>query len=126
MGRRLMGWKQASLPRDTSLADKIDRTVRANARLDRPCIDVRAARLKLGMTQPAFSECFGVALPTLRKWEQGVRRPEGPARILLRVIEAEPDAVRRAVNPRKPSGISATGEVSSAPSRSTGNLNSTT
>ena len=60
-------------------------------------IDVRAARLKLGMTQPAFSECFGVALPTLRKWEQGVRRPDQSARVLLRVIEVEPDAVKRAL-----------------------------
>jgi DNA-binding transcriptional regulator YiaG len=64
---------------------------------DRPNVDVRAARLKLGMTQPVFSECFGVALPTLRKWEQGVRRPDGPARVLLRVIETDPNAVRRAL-----------------------------
>lgn len=56
-----------------------------------------AARLKLGMTQSAFSQCFGAALPTLRKWEQGARRPEGPARVLLRVIQSEPDAVRRAL-----------------------------
>lgn len=59
--------------------------------------DVRAARLRLGMTQPAFAEYFGVALPTLRKWEQGARRPDGPARVLLRVIQTEPDAVRRAL-----------------------------
>ena len=59
--------------------------------------DVRAARLRLGMTQPAFAECFGVALPTLRKWEQGRRRPDGSARVLLRVIQTEPDAVRRAL-----------------------------
>lgn len=62
-----------------------------------PTSDVRAARLRLGMSQPAFAECFGVALPTLRKWEQGRRRPDGSARVLLRVIQAEPDAVRRAL-----------------------------
>lgn len=62
-----------------------------------PDVDVRAARQRLGMTQPAFAARFGVALPTLRKWEQGKRRPEGPARVLLRVIEREPDAVRRAL-----------------------------
>ena len=45
----------------------------------------------------AFAARFGVALPTLRKWEQGKRRPDGPARVLLRVIEREPDAVRRAL-----------------------------
>ena len=62
-----------------------------------PEVDVRAARQRLGMTQPAFAARFGVALPTLRKWEQGTRRPEGPARVLLRVIEREPDAVQRAL-----------------------------
>ena len=60
-----------------------------------PDMDVRAARQRLGMTQPVFAAKFGVALPTLRKWEQGKRRPDGPARILLRVIKREPDAVRR-------------------------------
>jgi len=62
-----------------------------------PDVDVRAARQRLGMTQPAFAAQFGVALPTLRKWEQGKRRPEGPARVLLRVIEREPEAVQRAL-----------------------------
>ena len=62
-----------------------------------PDVDVRAARQRLGMTQPAFAAKFGVALPTLRKWEQGQRRPDGPARVLLRVIEREPEAVRRAL-----------------------------
>ena len=63
-----------------------------------PEIDVQAARQRLGMSQPAFAAAFGVPLPTLRKWEQRVRRPQGPARVLLRVIEREPDAVRRALD----------------------------
>jgi len=62
-----------------------------------PEVDVQAARQRLGMTQPAFAAAFGVPLPTLRKWEQRVRRPKGPARVLLRVIEREPEAVRRAL-----------------------------
>jgi len=66
-------------------------------KIELPEIDVRAARQRLGMTQPAFAAAFGVALPTLRKWEQRIRRPQGPARALLRVIEREPDAVRRAL-----------------------------
>lgn len=66
-------------------------------RLEVPEIDVQAARQRLGMTQPAFAAAFGVPLPTLRKWEQRVRRPQGAARILLKVIEQEPDAVRRAL-----------------------------
>ena len=63
-----------------------------------PDVDVRAARERLGMTQADFARAFAVALPTLRKWEQGQRRPDGPARVLLRVIDREPDAVRRALD----------------------------
>ena len=39
---------------------------------------------------------FGVSVWTLRDWEHG-RRPDGPARALLRVIEREPEAARRAL-----------------------------
>lgn len=58
-----------------------------------PAVDVRAARKRLGMTQRVFARSFGVSLDTLRNWEQGRRRPDGPARVLLAVIEKNPDAV---------------------------------
>jgi putative transcriptional regulator len=70
--------------------------------IDVPEVDVQAARQRLGMSQPAFAAAFGVPLPTLRKWEQHVRRPQGPARVLLRVIEREPEAVRRAISSNEP------------------------
>lgn len=62
-----------------------------------PAIDVRAARRKLGMSQDRFARSFGVSAATVRNWEQGRRRPEGPARVLLAVIDREPEAVRRAL-----------------------------
>ena len=62
-----------------------------------PPVDVRAARRKLGMTQKDFAHSFGVSLDTLRNWEQGRRRPEGPARVLLAVIERDPETVLKAV-----------------------------
>lgn len=58
-----------------------------------PKIDVRAARRKLGMTQVDFAFNFGVSVNTVRNWEQGRRRPEGPARVLLAVIDHDPQAV---------------------------------
>ncbi len=64
--------------------------------------DVPAIRKKLGMTQQAFARRFGVSLGTLRNWEQGLRMPEGPARVLLTVIDREPAAVKRALAPRPP------------------------
>jgi putative transcriptional regulator len=93
-----MAWNRGNRKSVHRAPDQAERASHTRPRAERQTIDVRAARLKLGMTQPAFSACFGVALPTLRKWEQGVRRPEGPARVLIRVIETEPDAVRRALN----------------------------
>jgi putative transcriptional regulator len=63
--------------------------------------DVPAIRKKLGFTQQDFARSFGVSLGTLRNWEQGLRLPEGPARVLLTVIDREPEAVKRALSSSK-------------------------
>ena len=60
-------------------------------------VDVKAIRQKLGMSQAQFARSFGFALDAVQNWEQGRRRPEGAARAFLKVIEREPDAVRRAL-----------------------------
>ena len=62
-----------------------------------PDVDVKALRRKLGMSQSRFAISFGFGLAAVQSWEQGRRRPEGPARVLLKVIEHEPEAVRRAL-----------------------------
>ena len=58
--------------------------------------DVRAIRARLKLTQPAFAKRFGLAVGTVRDWEQGRAVPDQAARVLLRVIERDPDAVQRA------------------------------
>ena len=60
-------------------------------------IDVKGVRSKLGMSQGSFAVQFGISTATLRNWEQGRRAPEGPARVLLTIIDREPEAVRRAL-----------------------------
>jgi putative transcriptional regulator len=60
-------------------------------------IDVRAIRKKLGMSQRQFAASFGFGLDAVQNWEQSRRRPEGATRAFLKVIEREPDAVRRAL-----------------------------
>ena len=62
-------------------------------------LDVRAIRTKLKMSQNAFAARFGILPSTLRDWEQNRRRPDGAARVLLMVIDKEPDAVTRALAP---------------------------
>jgi putative transcriptional regulator len=59
--------------------------------------DVRAVRLKLGQSQPEFALMIGVSVATLRNWEQGRRRPEGPALALLRIATRNPRAVEQAL-----------------------------
>jgi putative transcriptional regulator len=58
---------------------------------------VRALRAKLGLTQAQFARRFGFTRDTVQQYEQGRRRPSGPASTLLRVIEADPEAVVRAL-----------------------------
>ena len=60
-------------------------------------IDVRAIRVKLGMTQEEFAREFGFSVNTLRHWEQGKRQPEGPTRAYLLVIARAPKAVQKAL-----------------------------
>ena len=60
-------------------------------------VDVHAIRQRLGMSQREFAEAFGFSIYSVRNWEQGKRQPEGPARILLTVIDKEPEAVVRSL-----------------------------
>ena len=56
-------------------------------------VDVRAIRSKLGLSQGDFAAMIGVSVATLQNWEQGRRRPEGPAQALLKVAASNPQAV---------------------------------
>jgi len=60
-------------------------------------VDVRAIRASLKLTRAKFAARFGFAPGAVKDWEQGRRRPERAARILLKVIETEPKAVERAL-----------------------------
>ena len=62
--------------------------------------DVRELRTRMGLSQAQFAQTFGLTLDTVQQYEQGRRRPSGPASTLLRVIDAEPDAVVRALKRR--------------------------
>ncbi len=67
------------------------------ARVVRPpaAVDVRAIRSRLGLSQAAFARRYGFNRRTVQDWEQGRRRPEGAARLLLALIDREPKLVDR-------------------------------
>lgn len=58
-----------------------------------PDVDVRAVRKKMGLSQSQFATRFGFPPATLRNWEQGRSRPDGPTRVLLAVIAKHPETV---------------------------------
>ncbi len=66
-------------------------------KVERPEVQVKRIRQKVGLTQNAFATVLGVSVSGLRKWEQGQREPHGAALTLLRVMDREPEAVIRAI-----------------------------
>lgn len=57
----------------------------------------REVRLQAKLTQAQMAPLIGMSLSGYRKWEQGTRRVSGPAAALLRVIQKEPEAIKRAL-----------------------------
>jgi putative transcriptional regulator len=64
---------------------------------DPPEVDIAALRRRLGLSRQQFADRFGLDLRAVQDWEQGRRRPERAARVLLKIIEKEPEAVQRAL-----------------------------
>ena len=76
----------------------------AHAKGDGPAIvhtpvEPREVRRQARLTQAQMAPLMGMSLSGYRKWEQGTRRVSGPAATLLRVIQKEPEAVKRALLP---------------------------
>lgn len=60
-------------------------------------INIRAVRAKLRLSQDQMAALLGVSASGYRKWEQGVRKPQGAARTLLTIMAREPQSVLRAL-----------------------------
>ncbi len=59
--------------------------------------DIKLIRKRLNKSQSEFAFMIGVSISTLQNWEQGRRKPDGPARALLQVALKNPDAVMDAL-----------------------------
>lgn len=58
---------------------------------------IRALRKRMKLSRQKFADRFGLDARALQDWEQGRRVPDRSARVLLTVIDREPDAVERAL-----------------------------
>jgi len=64
-----------------------------------PTVDVQQVRKRMRLSQDEFAAKFGFAAASVRNWEQGRRQPEGPARVLLAVIDQHPEVVEEVLQP---------------------------
>lgn len=61
--------------------------------------DISALRRFIGLTQVQLAQAMSISVHTLRNWEQGRRRPEGPAIALLRIAARHPRIIRENLQP---------------------------
>ena len=59
---------------------------------------IRSIRRGVSKSARDFEQRFGIPAATLSNWEQGRRTPDPAARVLLRVIERDPEAVLRVMS----------------------------
>ena len=59
---------------------------------------VKNIRKKFHVSQAEFAYMIGVSIDTLQNWEQGRRRPDGPALALLKIAEVNPEIVMNALH----------------------------
>ena len=60
--------------------------------------EIKTVREKLNVSQDEFALMIGVSVRTLQNWEQGRRKPDGPAKALLRIASRNPGAVLDALH----------------------------
>jgi putative transcriptional regulator len=63
-----------------------------------PATRIQAIRKAVAPSAKKFAETFGLPPATVNNWEQGRRKPDPAARLLLQVIEANPGLVARVAN----------------------------
>ena len=67
--------------------------------VDKPSRErIVAVRKSLGLSRREFAKRFHLDPRTVQEWEQGRRTPDQAARVLLTVIERDPEGVERALN----------------------------
>ena len=63
-----------------------------------PAARIKEIRKRYARSTKEFERKFGIPAATMNNWEQGRRKPDPTARLLLKVIETAPDVVEKAAH----------------------------
>ncbi len=63
---------------------------------------VKEVRKSLSMSQQEFADIICISKATLENWEQGRRKPTGPARALLKILSVTPKLALDALKTQHP------------------------
>ena len=55
--------------------------------------EIKEIRLKNNLSQDKFAIMLGISVGTLKNWEQGRRKPTGPANVLLQIADRNPEVL---------------------------------
>lgn len=55
--------------------------------------DIKRLRDRMKMSQAVFAHCLNVSTKLVQAWESKRRTPEGPALLLLRLVERQPSLI---------------------------------
>jgi putative transcriptional regulator len=81
---------QAILDVDKALAGKPSSYSRVELPIPASKKEILETRKALHLTQRVFAETVGVSIQTVKSWESGDRKPEGPATKLIRFLRSKP------------------------------------
>ncbi|MDX1588311.1 MAG: helix-turn-helix domain-containing protein [Oleiphilaceae bacterium] len=56
--------------------------------------EVAEARSRTGLSQREFAQVLHISPRTLQEWEQGRRKPSGPAQALIEIAFRHPEVIR--------------------------------
>jgi|TARA_B100001964_G_scaffold195538_2_gene219640 putative transcriptional regulator len=63
-----------------------------------PEVDIKQVRERVGVSQAVFAALIGVSRRTLENWEQSRVSPSGPARALLKILDADPEGAMKVLH----------------------------
>lgn len=81
--REVLAWKRGEIALEVVNLDPM------------PPERIKAIRKKAARSAAKFEARYGIPTATVNDWEQGRRKPDQTARLLLKAIEADPDFIER-------------------------------